>query len=496
LAIPHRTDTPRWQRLTPSVDTINGYSERVRKVRTHHRPTPFEPLTESALSAATTTLAPPPPWTSIQGETTGLAKASLIANVELPDTATSGTTSPINEPNVAVRGKEILYTGNWYASYSLDGGATFNYLNPYTTFPPPANEQFCCDQLALYVPAFDMMVWLLQYGHPTTQGPNRQRLAVAVGADIAGLQFRYYDFTPEAVGGWTGEWFDFPAMATSDNFLYLTSNAFTFEPGATFTRSVAMRLPLRELAAYAPLPYSVFSSTEFGSLRPTQGARSVMYLGAQRVPGQLRVFEWPESASELFLRDVLVEPFAVDNRAAPGPDGRDWLARVDPRILAGWLNSGQIGFAWTAGRDARFPQPHVRVAIIDPTTWIATAQPHIWNNEVAFAYPAAAPNASGLIGVSVAFGGGPLQPGHAVGIGDLAAPDVWSLVATDIGTHGPSVSVWGDYFSVAPHGTLPDSWVASGFTQIGGPEGSDVVPRYVHFGTAAVSQSATATRSN
>ena len=56
----------------------------------------------------------------------------------------------------------MLYTGNWYAALSVDGGRTFKFMDPATSFPDPSPAvRFCCDQVAQYVTALDMFVWLL-----------------------------------------------------------------------------------------------------------------------------------------------------------------------------------------------------------------------------------------------------------------------------------------------------------------------------------------------
>ena len=44
----------------------------------------------------------------------------LFKNIGLTDADTGGHTGTIGEPTVANNGREILYTGNWYATRSLD----------------------------------------------------------------------------------------------------------------------------------------------------------------------------------------------------------------------------------------------------------------------------------------------------------------------------------------------------------------------------------------
>ncbi len=404
---------------------------------------------------------------------------TLLRNRGLTDAETSNITSQVGEPSVAVRGQEILMTGNWYAAFSTDGGTSFTYINASTTFPN-VNGGFCCDQLAIYDSQNDLMIWYLQYIEDGSQ--NTGRLAVAQGNDIVNQQWRFYDFTPLNVGNWNNQWFDYPDFAVGENFLYVSTNTFS-TPGDNFTRAVVLRLPLAQLAAYQGFTYNYFDVTNDFSLRPTQGATDTMYFAGHQATNTLRVFTWPENNTTITTNDVGVQLWANATRVAPGPSGNDWLGRVDARITGAWMSGNEIGFAWTASQDANFPFPHVRVAVLDRNTMAIVRQPHIWNSNYAFAYPAAAPNANGVVGLSVAYGGGSqFEPSHAVGFFDTSTTS-WDLVVTANGTHGPSANRWGDYLAVRPHGAQGqrETWVATGFTQQGGPQASDIQVRYVHF---------------
>ncbi len=445
--------------------------QREARLRMHHLKGPLEIVPPGALAAA----APSVAETSVS-PLGGPGAVLLVINNALADSATNDITSHVNEPSVATRGQEVLFTGNWYAAFSTNGGASFQYLNPETTFPAIPNQPFCCDQVALYDKAHDLMVWFMQ--HVNDANGNTMRIAVAHGADIASQQWRYYDFTPQNVGNWSGEWFDFPDLAAGDKYLYVTSNLFT-TASETFRRAAILRLPLDKLAAYQGFSYNYFDSTADFSLRPTQGATDTMYFGGHVATNKLRAFTWPEASASLSSADVTVALWSDAGRVAPGPDGNDWLGRADGRITAAWVSAGNAGFAWTAAQDAGFPFPHVRVALVNTSTKALAGEPHVWNRNHAFAYPAAAPNSDGVVGLSVEYGGGAtLRPSHAVGILDGAT---WKLLATANGSHGPSANKWGDYLAVRRHGSQGETWVATGFTLQGGTSPNNVVPRYVHF---------------
>jgi hypothetical protein len=98
---------------------------------------------------------------------------------------------------------------------------------------------------------------------------------------------------------------------------------------------------------------------------------------------------------------------------------------------------------------------------------------------LAFAYPAACPNAQGVIGVSLFMGGGTRHPTHLVGFRDGGA---WRLVVTRASTNGPTGGAWGDFVVCRRHQPQTSEWVASGFTMQGGTDRRNVEPQYVHFG--------------
>jgi len=453
------------------------------RLREHHLPIPLGPLPagvnpqaagqptvkETALSTALAPLANP----SVQ----------LLFEHALTKTETNQITSTVCEPSVGARGhggKEVLYTGNWFAAFSKDSGSTFQFINPATSFPASSHGAFCCDQVVIYDPKNDVMFWLMQYINDATG--NIPRLAVAQGNDIKNEAWHYYDFSPQNVGNWTNEWFDFPNLAVGSNYLYWSSNAFSTTGQEPFTRCVMMRLPLANLAKYQGFSFQYFNATDVGGLRATQGATDPMYWAAHVNQQTLRVFTWPEASGQITQNDVAVQTWSNNARVAPGPDGRDWLGREDARVNGAWQSGDTIGFAWTASQDATYPFPQVRVAIMNKDTKAITAQPHIWNSQFAFAYPSLAPNSDGVPGISVAYGGKLLYPSHCYGIYNGSG---WELVVSANGTSGPSEgNLWGDYLTIRPHGNNPKTWVATGFTLQGGSARTDIQPLYINFGLA------------
>ena len=409
--------------------------------------------------------------------------------------------SPIAEASSAKAGNSILVTFNWGAAFSTDGGKTFARLDPFSLFgQPEEGNGFCCDQLALYVPHHDLMVWLMQ-GDADTEGKkgNTIRIMVAHGDDIAKRNFHFYDFTPTNVGHPTGEWFDFPDLAYSNGNLYMAFNRFDFSEKEQWLGSTVFRMPLDKLETYDGFQYQYFNSDpdngEF-SVRFTQGADDKMFWATAPSTDQLLLREWPDAdAQPGAVRTVAVEPYTEpDEKAIAGseaPNGKPWLDRVDARLTAGWATDKTIGFAWTSGKiddpqgnGGKYAFPHIRMAIIDRATVEAggsdplkpIAEPHIWNTGIAFAYPSAAPNKSGDIGLSMFFGGPKNYPSAAVGVlrneGGEWKTTLSLLAESKTSPRCPkkdgvddSCGKWGDYMSVRADPDAPNGWYVAAHTE-------------------------------
>jgi hypothetical protein len=445
--------------------------QRQNELRLHHRPIPA-----GRSSAETEPQDLPPHKVTVVPTLVASPVAVPVkfrVNRALTASETGGSTSTVSEPTAARLGKAVLITGNWFAAWSSDAGKTFIEIDPGKQFPAAGakkTQQFCCDQIAYAVPGRNLLLWYLQYLKDGKS--NTARLAVARGEN---RRWSYYDFTPELVGGWQNEWFDYPDVAASDNFLYITTNAFSTVGSEPFTRAVVMRVSLDELDRLGELRIHYLSQSDVGSLQAVEGSGQTMYFGTHSGSG-LRVYAWPEASATLQTTDVAIEPFEHAGYVITGPDGRDWMARTDDRITAGWQTADTVGFAWTAAGDAAYPHPHVRVAMLDKKDLRVRAQPHIWAGEYAYGYPAVAPNSKGQLGISLMYGGTKVHPSHVVGV---YGPSGWQLVAAAQGKLGPADSRWGDYLSIQAQ---PDNaWLAVGFSLQSGGGPQDIAIQQVVF---------------
>lgn len=403
----------------------------------------------------------------------------FFRNIGLSDQATSLQTSHVGEPSLANNGQQIYVTGNWYATKSLDNGSSWQYVSPFTTLPSAAGG-FCCDQLTHYDRSRDLFFWLLQYVKDSNS-ENIFRLAVKRGASLQNNSWYWYDFSPRGVNSsWANLWFDYPDMALSNNYVWVTFNV--FDGSNRWQRAVVFRFPLDSLAAGSGLNYNYWSTTQNGSLRLTEGAGETMYWVSHNSTSQIRLFSWPENSNSVTWWNIGVNTWSGSGGySAPGPDGNNWLGRCDPRITGAWLANGVVGAMWTVDRQNNRPYPHIRVVRINELTKAIIDQPDIWSNNAAYAYPAACPNDRGHLGVTMFYGGGSSNPTHVVGIWDDYS-NGWQLYFTQISTNGPTVGFWGDYIDCQRHSPDGLTWIASGFTLQGGTDLLHVEPRVVHFG--------------
>ena len=392
----------------------------------------------------------------------------LFNNIALSDVDTSGQTSLVGQPGVGNNGREIFMTGNWYATRSLDAGNSWQFMSP-STFLPSVDGGFCCDQTTLYDTSRDITIWILQYSLGVNN-TNTLRVAVKRGDTLGNNVWHWYDFQASDFGLGPNEELDYNHAALSNDYLYVGTNSFV---GETFTTCVIMRLSLDELAAGSVLNYSTLQRQDSFSMRCVQGARDTMYIASHVNNQALRLFAWPEGAGAASVYQIPVTPWNA------GVYGKPWLGRCDPRITGAWVANGVIGFMWTVNSRGTRLNPHIRVVRINEETKAVINQPSLWGNDTAFAYPDAAPNDRGEVGVTLFQGNN--KPQHVVGIFDGATKS-WDLALTSSSTHQPNENVWGDYITCRRH--TPDglTWLATGFTLQGGNTLTDIVPRVVQFG--------------
>jgi hypothetical protein len=411
---------------------------------------------------------------------------ALVNSTELSGPGTQQLASNVGEPSTAINGDVVFYTGNWYAARSVDAGRTFQYVDPFNSFPNPPNLVFCCDQVVNYIASIDTFVWLLQYSPSAgPQADNIQRLAFATTDEVRTGQWRLFDITT-AVLGVAGQFLDFPDVAVGANSLYVTTNIFT--PDGNSAGAAVVRIPIASISAGQPVAQPFVSQT-LNSFRVAQNCGTTAFFATHQDTSTLNVFTWDEGQATPTPNPVEVARW-ISGAGFPSrtPDGRSWLDRADPRITGATLAGTELYFAWgvNTGSNHR-PQPFVQVARINATDLTLLENINVFDPDSATCYGALSTNANNEVGISYMIGGGSRFPTHVVGI--LTGTRKDAVVAA--GDRGPEANPntnageWGDYLTVRP--VFPDRklFAATGYT-LKGADGSNrtATPRFVVFGRA------------
>jgi hypothetical protein len=399
---------------------------------------------------------------------------TITSNIGLDDASTGTQTGTVGEPSIASSGSRLMITGNWYASWSPDAGASWQFVDPFTAFPTDRGP-FCCDQLVHYIPSARLWIWLLQYD--TVDGSNILRLAVSTTGKPT--SWHWWDIAPADLNSaWRDLWFDYPDLAYSNGHLWISCNV--YDASDLWRRAVVIRYPLDGLATAAAVNRRHWTTTTAGSLRFVAGAGDTMWFGSSDVASRaIRLFAWPDAHDDVTAWTVKVSPWTDTAYTSRGPGGAPWLSRLDDRITGAWRANGHLGFLWSSGRAPGRPHPFIRAATIDEATLKVVAEPDLWSMNGAWAYPATAPNRKGKVGLT-AFFGGPTHPAHVVGVLNPAS-NSWTTTTTVTSTDGPLQGKWGDYLTCRAHPSRSTSWVAAGYSLQGGRNRRNVEPRVVVF---------------
>lgn len=368
----------------------------------------------------------------------------------------------------------VVYTGNWFAAYSVDGGTTFAAMDPYGLCSA-FGESFCCDQVMIYLPRINQFAWILQ----TSAG--NYVLALASPQEIQNSKGKAWTswLIPANRFGAGNASADYPEVAIGDNFLYLTFNLIG-------KYSIALRLSFAELYARGSIHLIYFAAKNNYWLRPVQSTGETGYFVAENSASELRVFSWPEMSNTIKQFDVKIATIPNEDFAVDTPDGDVWLgptSKVDWHIYGAARTGTQVWIAWNGGRKVSgqqsntFNYPHIGIAIIDVQNKKLVQQRYIWNPEHGFAWPSLATNVYGDVGLSFCWGGNKWDPQYGVAI--LTGPHQSFISATNGVTSGAG----GHYTSVRESFPDVESFCGSGFNQvkIKGPAGAANHPHYVLF---------------
>lgn len=416
--------------------------------------------------------------------------ATVMRDSAIPGSAISGGTSFLSytqEPSTDANGSNIFQTGNWYASRSLDGGATWSYLDPYSLF----GSGFCCDQVTQYDPGTGREFWLLQFG---------DHLVIANASAAGSGAFTgwcYWNITPGWFGLASTTALDYNDMTITNSYVNISTNFF---PSGGGSGAALIRLPTAPMSTCSAFGFNYLTRTDNLTFKLVPGSTDTLYWGSnwgQSNGSSLRVFAWPESSGSYSWWDRTIASYVFYTRNSgqncASADGvvANWCQYADSRLLGAYRAAGVLGFSFNAKQDSTHPFPYSRVAWFNESDKSYIGVGDQWAGWGAIQFMTMAPNSQGLVGNEFAWGGGTgtthYYPGAAAN----------STTATTINT-SPNFYLWGagntcqysglwrwgDYLTVRTYQANPTQWIGGGYAMAGGncgAAGAYAAPHNIQF---------------
>ena len=421
-----------------------------------------------------------------------------------------------NEPTVASNSSFIFYTGNHFASRSLDGGQQWNFIDPNIGFP------FCCDQRVIYDPNHKLYVWYIQGEDEDRRDDDKSNyVRLAISTNLS--NWTLYDFKAKNIDDrkFQNIRMDYPHLATDDNYLYFTTNVFNMNPDnetKLSKGSLILRFDLAELSQFNGSKPVYFHDGEARTITPVKGAKSEMYFATfpeinstTAIPDDkkvIRIYQTNQS-SIIKVQDSEVHGFKKLNRHGSDCNNATkkdwWCGAIDSRIMTGWLdNNDKIGLLWHANKvvdtnNTKGNVPYIDGVILDLTNKMKEIErPYISNSNYALAFPDVAFNGNGELGI-VAFYGNKSTPVN-LAFGVYSDPSAsWKMMSLLNSTYilnepafdprfnkcfmdsqrgDPTLNQWGDYIAINKYYGNNSLWEIAGYT-IYGPDFRDAKPYYL-----------------
>ncbi|MET8181456.1 hypothetical protein [Streptomyces sp. NPDC005336] len=402
--------------------------------------------------------------------------ATVLRDSTIPASAVAGGASYVSstqEPSTDANGPNIFQVGNWYASRSLDSGATWTYLNPFTLF----GSGFCCDQVTQYDAATGQQFWLLQYDDHLTIAN-----APASGSG-AFTNWCSYEITPSWLGLADDNSLDYNDLTITNGNVNISTNV--YPPGGTSAIATGLlRLPKEAMSACAPISYNYLTRTDDFTFKLTPGSTDTLYWGSnwgQSNGASFRVFAWPENSDTYAWWDRAVAPYVFmyrdDGQNCASSDGvvTNWCQFADSRVLGAYRAGGALGFSFNAKQDAGHPFPYTRIVWFNESDKAYVGSGDQWADWGGIQYMSLASNSLGQVGSEFAWGGGTggthYYPGSAVnssGPTTIAIDPNYYLWGEGNTCLSGGIPRWGDYLTVRTYQTDPTTWIAGGYAIKGG----------------------------
>jgi hypothetical protein len=429
-----------------------------------------------------------------------------------------------NEPTVASNSSFIFYTGNHFASRSLDGGQQWNFIDPNVGFP------FCCDQRVIYDPNHKLYIWYIQGEDDDRRDDDKSNyVRLAVSKNLS--NWTLYDFKASSIDKYKLQniRMDYPHLATDNMYLYFTTNVFNMNPDNVTKMSkgsLILRFDLAELSQFNGSKPVYFHDEEARTITPVKDAKNDMYVATfpeinstttttttTILPDDkkvIRIYQTNQS-SIVKVQDSEVHGFKKLNRHGSDCNNATkkdwWCGAIDSRIMTGWLDNDRIGLLWHANKvvdknNTKINVPYIDGVILDlKNNMKEIERPYISNSNYAWAFPDVAFNGNGELGI-VAFYGNKTTPVNlAFGVynQNSSSSSYWKMMSVLNSTYvlnkpafdpkfnkcfmdsqrgDPTLNQWGDYITINKYYGNSSLWEIAGYT-IYGPDFRDAKPYYL-----------------
>ena len=116
------------------------------------------------------------------------------------------------------------------------------------------------------------------------------------------------------------------------------------------------RLSLNELLQNGDLNFNFSYEAGRSGFRLTQGAAGTMYFASHNNTEEIQISRWANNSTTIISQAVEHDAYNIGAMTANSPDGTNFAAFADSRILGAWVANGVIGFMWNAaqGGGSRF----------------------------------------------------------------------------------------------------------------------------------------------
>lgn len=405
----------------------------------------------------------------------------------------AGFSSSVNEPSAAQNGKFVVETWNWFAARSQNGGQTFSLMDPETY--TPAMADFCCDQDVIYDKGADRFFWLrMGIGNVGTGGNNENRILINVSQDAFATSPCFADIRPLSQFGLANAFMDYPRIALSNNYLYMSLNIFSFAGGVMggYQTHILARYDLNNLGGCTSLTGNFWNFPDGWSPTLVENAREIMYLGDHIITSTglnstFRMYwAFDDNNSLNFVdRTIASWNYTSGNAVCTVPGGANPCARADHRIIGAVLshntplpgNTGaaddKVDFYWNVRQGGTFPLPYTESATFQGGALTYVTRKAIAFNNFTIFYAAVGANDREHVGLS-AWGFYPAasgtNPQMVFGIDDDFNPNAnagWELWTTGVtNSDAPwGANTSGDYLRARSHNPTGTGWILTGTTR-------------------------------